>query len=133
MHRMRLLFRYLAPASLIAALALWISAVATPVVAAELVMIDRQGCAYCIAWKKEVGIAYPNTDLGQFAPLRIVDIRDGAPDGIRFSRPAMFTPTFILIQQGVEIGRIEGYPGEDFFWGLFEKMLKERTDFIGSS
>jgi len=133
MYRIGLLFRYLAPASLMAVLALWISAMATPVVAAELVMIDRQGCAYCIAWKKEVGTAYPNTDLGAFAPLRIVDIREGAPNDVSFSRPAMFTPTFILIEQGVEIGRIEGYPGEDFFWGLLEKMLKEKTDFVGSS
>lgn len=101
--------------------------------AAELVMIDREGCGYCIAWKKQIGPAYPNTDLGQFAPLRVVNIREGAPAGVTFDRPVLFTPTFILIDDGRELGRIEGYPGEDFFWGLLEKMLKEKTDFIGSS
>jgi hypothetical protein len=106
---------------------------ALPLVAAELVMVDRAGCAYCIAWKEQIGPAYPNTDLGVFAPLRIVDIRDGAPEGMTFTRPALFTPTFILIEDGQEIGRIEGYPGEDFFWGLLEKLLKEKTNFIGSS
>lgn len=101
--------------------------------AAELVMIDREGCGYCIAWKKQIGPAYPNTDLGRFAPLRVVNIREGAPEGVTFDRPVLFTPTFILVDEGRELGRIEGYPGEDFFWGLLEKMLKEKTDFIGSS
>jgi hypothetical protein len=104
-----------------------------PAVAAELVMVDRDGCGYCIAWKKEIGPAYPNTDLGQFAPLRVVNIREGAPDGVSFARPVVFTPTFILIEDGIELARIEGYPGENFFWGLLEKMLKETTDFVGSS
>lgn len=109
----------------------WLAAL--PLVAAELVMVDRAGCAYCIAWKEQIGPAYPNTDLGAFAPLRIVDIRDGAPEGMTFARPALFTPTFILIEDGQEVGRIEGYPGEDFFWGLLEKLLKEKTDFVGAS
>ncbi len=100
---------------------------------AELIMVDRAGCPYCIAWKDQIGPAYPNTDLGKYAPLRIVDIRDGAPDGVSFSRPALFTPTFILIRDGQELGRIEGYPGEDFFWGLLEKLMRETTDFDGSS
>ena len=127
MRRLPFQFRFPAPAGLVAALLFW----ASPLVATELLMVERQGCPYCIAWKKEVGPAYPHTDMGAFAPLRIIDIRDGAPEGVRFARPAMFTPTFILIKDGAEIGRIEGYPGEDFFWGLLEKMLKVNTDFTG--
>ncbi|MDX5402653.1 MAG: thioredoxin family protein [Rhodobacterales bacterium] len=126
---MRSLTALLRPLALVAAGLVF----SLPAVAAELVMIDRQGCAYCIAWKKEIGPAYPNTDLGQFAPLRVVDIRDGAPEGVTFARPVVFTPTFILIEDGAELARLEGYAGEDFFWGLLEKMLKENTDFVGSS
>ena len=37
--------------------------------------------------------------------------------------PIRFTPTFVLVDDGREIGRIEGYPGEDFFWGLLERLL----------
>jgi hypothetical protein len=121
--------RLMARAGLGAALAL----MALMAQAAELVMVERDGCAYCKAWKEQIGPAYPNTDLGQFAPLRLVNIRDGAPAGVSFARPVVFTPTFILIEDGAELGRIEGYPGEDFFWGLLEKMLKEKTDFVGSS
>ena len=34
-----------------------------------------------------------------------------------------------LVDDGRELSRIEGYPGEDFFWGLLEMMLTEHTDF----
>jgi hypothetical protein len=36
-----------------------------------------------------------------------------------------FTPTFVLLVDGVERNRIEGYPGEDFFWGLLGRMLDQ--------
>ena len=34
-------------------------------------------------------------------------------------------PTFVLVEDGRELGRIEGYPGEDFFWGLLGKLLEK--------
>jgi hypothetical protein len=39
-----------------------------------------------------------------------------------------YTPTFVLAENGKEVGRIEGYPGEDYFWPRLEnlfQMLKE--------
>lgn len=98
-------------------------------VAVELVMVEQKGCAHCETWHSEIGPIYPKTAEGAFAPLRVVNIREGTPEGLRFARPAVFTPTFILVENGVEIGRIEGYPGEDFFWGLLEMMLKAKTNY----
>ena len=97
--------------------------------AVELVMVERQGCHYCIAWKEKLGPIYPKTDAGRFAPLRMVDIADGLPAGVAFAAPVVYTPTFILVDDGREMGRIEGYPGEDFFWALLERMLADKTDF----
>ncbi|MFP4326731.1 MAG: thioredoxin family protein [Paracoccaceae bacterium] len=97
--------------------------------AAELIMVEQHGCAYCDAWDAEVAPEYSKTDEGKFAPLRRVQLRDGAPDGVRFARPALFTPTFILVEEGEELARIEGYPGEDFFWGLLDRMLRDHTSY----
>jgi hypothetical protein len=47
-----------------------------------------------------------------------------APEGITLASRPRFTPTFIVVQDGAEIGRIEGYPGEDFFWGLLGRILE---------
>lgn len=113
---------------LLTALAVWL-AFSAQAFAVELIMVEQRGCHYCDQWKEEIGPIYPVSSEGKFAPLTMVDIRDGAPEGIQFARPAVFTPTFVLVEDGAEIGRIEGYPGEDFFWGLLGMMLKAKTDY----
>jgi hypothetical protein len=101
--------------------------------AAELVMVERKGCHYCIQWKDDLGPIYPKTAEGRYAPLRMVDLADGLPDDITFARKVVYTPTFVLIENNTEIGRIEGYPSEDFFWGLLQMMLKAKTDFSNAA
>jgi hypothetical protein len=34
------------------------------------------------------------------------------------------TPTFVLVHEGEEVGRLRGYPGDEFFWGLLGGMLE---------
>ena len=58
------------------------------------------------------------------APLRRIDIHQPTPDDLTFASDPHFTPTFILVSDGVELSRIEGYPGEDFFWGLLGVMIE---------
>jgi thioredoxin-related protein len=97
---------------------------ATPAWAAlHLVMVERDGCVYCAAWDAAIAPIYPKTPEGQAAPLQRVNIRDMETSGLAFARPVVFTPTFVLMEEGREIDRIEGYPGEDFFWGLLGQML----------
>ncbi len=113
-------------AILAVAAATWASAVrAEP----TLVMVERQGCVYCAMWDETIAPIYPKTPEGQFAPLQRVDLRAGSPDDMTFARKVVFTPTFILMDDGAELARIEGYPGEDFFWSLLERMLRDHTDF----
>jgi hypothetical protein len=101
--------------------------------AEELVMLEEDGCIWCARWNADVGPIYPKTPEGALAPLRRVDINDPLPEDITLTRPAFFTPTFVLVRDGIELARIEGYPGEAFFWGLLDRMLKENTDFAGAS
>jgi hypothetical protein len=35
----------------------------------------------------------------------------------------IFTPTFVLVEDGREIARLRGYPGDQFFWALVDEML----------
>lgn len=95
----------------------------------QLVMVEQTGCAYCAAWNDEIAPAYPNTDEGRYAPLLRADLHKSAPDGISYARKVTFTPTFILVRDGAEIARMEGYVGQDFFWPVFAKMLEENTDY----
>ena len=91
---------------------------------AVLVMAEEPGCVWCARWNKEISHIYPKTAEGIAAPLRRINIHDDLPNELSFSRTLHFTPTFVLILNGVEVSRIEGYPGEDFFWGLLGQMLE---------
>lgn len=88
-----------------------------------LVMIEQAGCTWCARWDAEVGGEYPLTAEGRIAPLRRIDLRAPLPPDLAFDRPAVFTPTFVLVDDGAEVGRIEGYPGEDFFWPLLDRLI----------
>jgi len=90
-----------------------------------LVMVEEQGCAWCARWDKEISHIYPKTDVGKAAPLKRIDLHAARPDNLSFKRTLHFTPTFVLMVDGKEVSRLEGYPGEDFFWGLIEKMLAQ--------
>jgi hypothetical protein len=91
--------------------------------AAELVMVEQPGCPWCARWHAEIGPVYPNTAEGRRAPLRRMLMSDVPASGIRFAQPVTVSPTFVLIENGQEIGRITGYPGPDFFWGLLSELL----------
>ena len=58
--------------------------------------------------------------------LHPIDRHDPLLAGLKLTVPVRYTPTFVLMDDGVELGRIEGYPGEDFFWsrlaGLLERL-----------
>jgi hypothetical protein len=95
--------------------------------AAELVMFAQKGCVWCERFDREVAPAYAKTSEGRRAPLRRVDIGKPPPPDLAFVRRERFTPVFVLVDQGREFGRIRGYPGDTFFWGLLANMI-ERLD-----
>lgn len=92
--------------------------------AADLVMVEQKGCPWCARWDREISHIYPKTEEGRRAPLRRVDLHD-LPDDIAFTSRPVFTPTFVLVEDGQELGRIEGYAGDEFFWFLLSKLLDE--------
>ena len=94
----------------------------------NLVYVEQEGCIYCEIWDEEISSIYPKTMEGSIAPLMRVDIADYEQTLIS-ANPVVFTPTFILTKNSKEISRIEGYIGDDLFWGMLEVMLKRETNF----
>lgn len=89
----------------------------------QLLMAEEPGCMWCARWNSDIAPIYPKTAEGAVAPLRRVDLTQPFPNDITLTRRVNFTPTFVLLVDGAEVNRIEGYPGEDFFWGLLGQML----------
>jgi thioredoxin-related protein len=96
-----------------------------PARAAELVMFERAGCAWCEAFDREIAPVYGKTEEGLRAPLRRIDTERPRPADLAFIDAERLTPLFVLVDHGREIGRIRGYPGEDFFWGMLDELMKK--------
>ncbi len=90
---------------------------------AELVMFEDAGCSWCRRFLQEIGPIYSRTEEGQRAPLRRLDISEAPRSGLRLAQRVSVTPTFVLVEGGTEVGRITGYPGQDFFWGLLGELM----------
>lgn len=99
----------------------------------HLIMVEENGCMWCARWNAEIAPIYPKTPEGQVAPLRRIEINEAIPADLTFTTPPHYTPTFILVDQGKEVSRIEGYPGDDFFWGLLNMMLVKASESTASN
>lgn len=97
--------------------------------AAELIMVERKGCAYCALWDKEISDIYPKTPEGAYAPLRRLDLHETRPTDVVFDGPLVLTPTFVLVEDGMEKSRIEGYGGDELFWAMLTVALRNHSEF----
>ena len=91
----------------------------------QLLMITSSSCPWCEAFEEEVGSVYDQTEEAAFLPLRRHDFFAIMPDDLEQITPATMTPTFVILRDGAEIGRIIGYPGAELFWW----RLSEFVDF----
>ena len=90
---------------------------ASPVI---LLLVEDRGCPYCARWDRDVGPGYARSPEGRFAPL--VRRFRGSPD-VGFLDGVVFSPTFVVLKEGREVGRIVGYAGPDFFWSELSLLL----------
>lgn len=109
--------------SVIAAQAFAILTGVLPAAAAELVMLEQPGCVWCARFNAEIAPAWPKTEEGLRAPLRRVDITRHWPEDLAGVAKERFTPTFILMENGAEVGRLRGYVGNEFFWYRIGELL----------
>ena len=91
--------------------------------AADLLMLEQPGCVWCAQFDAQIAPAWPKTQEGRRAPLRRVDITRPWPSDLEGIAKERFTPTFVLMDEGREIGRIRGYVGDEFFWYRIGELL----------
>ena len=59
----------------------------------------------------------------RFSQLELLARGQPLPADLAGIDPGAFTPTFVVVDQGREIGRIRGYPGDAFFFGLLGRIM----------
>lgn len=91
----------------------------------NLLMFEKDGCYWCEQWRQEVGKVYDKTKEGKQAPLIVINVANPIPEKYELKSAIFYSPTFVLVQNNKEFARIEGYPGEEFFWASLEQILSE--------
>ncbi len=86
-------------------------------------MEDLPWCPYCTKFRHEVAPTYDRTKAGTLAPLRRINPLKPWPKDLAAVRPAPYTPVFILVDHGREIGRFAGYSDPESFYAHLKPLL----------
>lgn len=85
----------------------------------QLVVMETPDCIYCSIFRRDVLPSYQISERGKDMPVRFVDVNDVPKTGIELQSPIDILPTFVIVKDNREIGRIPGYMGpEDFFHSI---------------
>ena len=101
------------------------TALSLSAVAGNLIMFDEDDCSWCRKWDDEIGVIYSITPESCQAPLLKVKLGENLPASVAIKESIPYTPTFVFIHEEEEVGRIVGYPGEEFFWSFLNEMIEE--------
>lgn len=89
----------------------------------QLVVLEVDGCVYCDVFRRQMLAAYKASKQGKKAPIRFVDINDPALGDIGLTQPVGMVPTFIMLENNQEIGRIPGLMGRQDFFRAIDYIL----------
>ena len=91
--------------------------VARPAAAAptgwRLMAVTARDCHESAAFLAEAAPRHAATPEGRAAPLLLQPLDAPWPDGLAIGRAPRVTPSFLLLRDGVELARFEGYRGWD--------------------
>ena len=121
--------RIVAALVLVALAMAWPAAAGERSTAVELIMVDDPACRFCQKWNEAVGRGYAKSPEGKVAPLKRVP--RGAPE-IEGLATVIYTPTFLVMDGGKELGRISGYSGPSYFYEDLRDILTRAGHLRGS-
>ncbi|MEX0956603.1 MAG: transcriptional regulator [Rhizobiaceae bacterium] len=110
-----------------AALSIALAAFSTSsAVAAELVYVELKSCAYCMRFNRQMAHAYQTSETGRQIPLRPVNLMQRWPADLKNVDRPPYTPVFILVEDGRELGRFNGYTGPSQFNRELKRLLNKQ-------
>ena len=93
----------------------------------KLLYFYSDTCAYCKAWENEIANIYLKTEFEDQFRLSFIDFSSDADfEKYGISKTVKVTPTFIFVKDKTEVGRIEGYNGQELFWWQVDEIIKKQ-------
>ena len=91
----------------------------------KLLYFYSDTCAYCKAWENEIANIYPKTEFEDEFKLSFINFFSNVElEKYGISKTVKVTPTFIFVKDKTEVGRIEGYNGQELFWWQVDEIIK---------
>ena len=95
-------------------------------IAIEVVVYETTDCLYCFLFRRDVAPGYRRSRRGQSVPLRYLNLDEATPSrGLK--APISQVPTAVVMREGHEIGRIEGYTGPHSFYQAIARLFATLT------
>lgn len=88
----------------------------------ELVVLEADGCTYCSLFRRDVLPSYQTSERAKDVPIRFIDVND-VPATMQLDTPVDIVPTFVVLKQNKEVGRIPGYVGPENFFHSINYLL----------
>jgi len=79
---------------------------------AELVMFEVAGCYVCEAMRQRNLPAIQASAAGRGLTIRVVDLNAPVAETFKLAGPITLLPTLVMIEDGRELARLEGYFGQ---------------------
>jgi hypothetical protein len=92
--------------------------------AAQLVYVEWTDCGICKMFNRQMAWAYPSSAIGKKVPLRRVNILNRWPADLKQVNRPSYTPVFILVDNGREVGRFDGYNNPQGFARNLQRLLQ---------
>ena len=89
----------------------------------ELIVLEAPNCIYCRIFRRDVLPSYQKSKRAGELPIRFLDLNDPAADKLKLSSTVTIVPTVVLMRDGAEAGRIDGYTGPEAFFQSVARML----------
>jgi thioredoxin-related protein len=89
----------------------------------QLVIMEAPGCTYCGIFRRDVLPSYEASKRAKELPVRFLDVNDQAASDLDLQTPVDIVPTFIVIKDKKEVGRIPGYVGPENFYHAINHLM----------
>ena len=89
----------------------------------ELLVFEHPDCTYCKVFRRDVLPLYRTGTETASTPIRFIDIERTDISTLPLRTPVQMVPTFVVVQDGIEIDRISGYWSPDNFFKMLTRIL----------
>ena len=94
----------------------------------EVIVFEIGGCKYCAAFRDNLGARYLASTTNRAAPMRFVDVGKLDPQAFQLRADINTVPTIVVLQDGREVDRVEGYPLAELLFGMVKSRVGSQDD-----